>query len=68
MAAPRQMRIYRVNFKGINPVGNCLIIAAYNVKQARTIAKITITHTKKFKVKRATLIIPGIIEYLSGDY
>lgn len=64
----RGLKIYRVEFKGIWPVGNCLILAAFNQEQAEEMTKETITHTDKFVVNEMTINEPQIIEYLSGDY
>jgi hypothetical protein len=33
------MKIFKVDFEGVWPVGNCLIIAAKNHKEAKSIAK-----------------------------
>jgi len=62
------LKIYRVEFKGVCPVGNCLILAACNQKQAEEIANKTITHTDKMVVIEVAINEPQIIEYLSGDY
>lgn len=39
------MNLYEVEFEGICPVGNCLIIKANNLKEAKMIASKTIAHT-----------------------
>lgn len=62
------MKIYEVEFEGMWPVGNCLIIAANNLDEAYKIADETIGHTNKFVVKEVILDKPKVIEYLSGDY
>lgn len=62
------LKIYKVDFEGMYPVGNCLIIAALNQQQAEEIAKETIGHTSKMSVKEIILKEPQVIEYLSGDY
>ena len=62
------LKIYEVEFVGIQPVGNCLILAAYSITQAKKIASETITHTTNFIVKKVTLDNPKVIVYLSGDY
>lgn len=63
-----QLNIYRVQFVGMWPVGNCLILAAHNIDEATEMAKQTITHTDKFEVTEVVIDKPVIIEYLSGDY
>lgn len=62
------MRIYSVEFEGAYPVGNCLIIAAESITQAREIAAKTIAHTDTFEVTEVDVDEPKVIVYLSGDY
>lgn len=62
------MKIYKVDFEGIYPVGNCLILAARNMQQAEEMARETITHTSIMKVEEVKIDQPKVIEYLSGDY
>jgi len=62
------MKIYKVEFEGLYPVGNCLVLAAYSQEQAEEMAKKTIRHTDKIVVNEITINEPQIIEYLSGDY
>lgn len=62
------LKIYRVEFNGVYPVGNCLVLCAYNIQQAEVMARKTITHTSDIVVNELTLTEPQIIEYLSGDY
>lgn len=62
------LKIYRVEFDGVYPVGNCLVLAAYSQEQAEEMTKKTIAHTDKFVVNEMTINEPQIIEYLSGDY
>ncbi len=64
----KDFKIYKVEFRGMWPVGNTLIIAASNIEQATDIARETITHTEKFEVKEVEINAPCVIEYLSGDY
>ena len=40
------LQLYEVEFEGICPVGNCLIIKANNLKEAKMIASKTIAHTE----------------------
>ena len=61
-----ERKIWTVEFDGVWPVGNCLVIAAYNAQEARRIAAQTITHTKDFKLKQFNGT--GVVVYLSGDY
>ena len=63
-----QLKIFRAEFKPINPVGGCLIIAADNLEEANNIAMATITHTNVFTVEEVVLEKSKVIEYLSGDY
>lgn len=62
------LKIYRVEFQGMWPVGNCLVLVAFNQEQAEEMAKKTITHTDEMVVNEITINEPQIIEYLSGDY
>jgi len=49
------MNLYEVEFEGICPVGNCLIIKANNLKEAKMIASKTIAHTVRGLCVRAGL-------------
>lgn len=62
------LKIFRVEFKGAWPVGNCLVLAARNQNEAEEMAKKTIAHTKEMVVNEMTINKPQIIEYLSGEY
>lgn len=62
------MKIFEVEFEGVYPVGNCLIIAAENFGQAMNMAKETLKHTKDFTIKEVYLDNPKVIAYLNGDY
>lgn len=62
------LKIYRVEFNGMWPVGNCLVLAAYSIEQAQEMASKTIRHTDTFEVNELTINEPQVIEYLSGDY
>lgn len=62
------MQIFKVDFYGMWPVGNCLIIAATDVEEATKIAAETIKHTDKFTVEAVRTDKPCVIVYLSGDY
>lgn len=62
-----EMKIYRVEFEGIYPIGNCLVLAAYNQQQAEEITRKTLP-TDKFVVNELVMSEPQVIEYMSGDY
>lgn len=62
------LKIYKVEFEGVWPVGNCLVLAAYDQEQAEEMAKNTIKHTSIMAVNELTIDEPQIIEYISGDY
>lgn len=64
----KKLKIYRCEFEGLYPVGNCLVLAAYNQEQAEEMARKTISHTTDIVVNELALKEPQIIEYLSGDY
>ena len=62
------MKLYEVEFAGMYPVGNCLVLAAEDIYEAITIAKETIKHTDEIDVREVNLDKSGVIVYLSGDY
>lgn len=62
------LKIYDVEFEGVSPVGNCLILAAYSQQQAEEMAQLTIGHTSIMVVKEMKIEKAQVIEYLSGDY
>ena len=64
----KKLKIYKGEFEGVCPVGNCLVLAAYDKKQAMKMAKECIEHTTEIKITEVVLSEPTIIEYLSGDY
>jgi len=64
----KKLKIYRCEFNGLYPIGNCLVLAAYNKEQAEEMARKTISHTTEIVVNELALKEPQIIEYLSGDY
>ena len=62
------MNIYEIEFESVWPVGNTLIIAAENEKQARVLANETIKHTTAEKITKINISKPCVVVYLSGDY
>jgi|688.fasta_scaffold1177826_2 hypothetical protein len=62
------MKIYKVDFKPMFPVGCCLVIAAPDKRTATKIAKDTVKHTEDILVTEVNIEKPCVIEYLSGDY
>jgi len=62
------MKIYEVDFEGMYPVGNTLIIAAENDEEAKKIAEKTVTHTKVDSIKQVDITKPCVIIYLDGNY
>lgn len=64
----KELKIYKVEFQGLYPVGSCLILAAYDYEQALEMARQTITHTSDIYVEEVELKGPQVIEYMSGDY
>ena len=62
------MKIFKVEFEGVWPVGNCLIIAANTQQEAMGIAQKTMTHTNEIKVIEVDINEPKVIVYLSGEY
>jgi hypothetical protein len=64
----QRVKLYRVEFEGLYPAGNCLVLLAYSQQEAEIIAGKTIRHTSEFVVNEIAMNEPKIIEYLSGDY
>lgn len=66
----RPLKIYRVEFEPLYPVGGCLVLAAIDQEQAEELAVKTLSRDGiiKFVVNEVTPTEPGIIEYLSGNY
>ena len=64
----KTLKIFTVEFDGLYPVGNCLILSAYTISQAQEMAKKTINHTEDIFVKEIIIEEPKVIKYLSGDY
>lgn len=62
------IKTFTVNFEGVCPVGNCLVINAYTKSQAFEIAKSTIAHTEITYDDVIEFQGVGVVEYLSGDY
>ena len=62
------MKIFKVKFEGLYPVGNCLIIAANTQQEAMGIAQKTIAHTNEIKIIEVEINESKVIVYLSGDY
>lgn len=62
------LKIFKVEFEPLWPVGNCLIIAASNLEEATTLAKQTIHHTQDIEIIEMVVDKPQVIVYLSGDY
>lgn len=67
---PRPLKIYRVEFIPLYPVGGCLVLAAYTQEQAEELAGQTLIRDNitEFVVNEVTPTEPTIIEYLSGNY
>ncbi len=62
------MKIFSVDFAGLYPVGNCLIILANDLEEAQKIALSTIMHTSVFTVREVSMEKPRVLVYISGDY
>ncbi len=62
------MRIYKVYFKCMYPVGCGLIITAPDMASAEIIADETLFHTKYERIEEIKLDKPKVIFYASGDY
>lgn len=62
------MNLYEVEFQGMYPLGNYLVIKAKDLKEAKKIASETIRHTKDFEIEKVDMSKSGVVVYLSGDY
>jgi len=66
--APGPMKIYKVDFEPIHPVGCSLIIKARTEQKLLEIITETLTHTDKWNVEEIKLDEEGVIVYQSGEY
>lgn len=62
------MKLFSVEFDGVYPVGSCLVLLAYTLEQATSIARETIDHTDVFTVTEVEMDKPKVVVYRSGDY
>jgi hypothetical protein len=63
-----KLKLYRCEFEGIWPVGNCLVLIAHDQGEAETLARMTIKHTTEIVVNEVAMNETKVVEYLSGDY
>lgn len=63
-----KLKLWEVDFEPVYPVGNCLLILAYDKQEAKRIASMTLTHTSVFTVKEIKMTEPGVVIYMNGDY
>jgi hypothetical protein len=64
---PPVMNLYEVDFE-TEYVSGCCFIKAKDLREAKKIAKETITHTSEFTVQKVDMKKSGVVIYLSGDY
>lgn len=64
------MKIFKADFKGIGPVGNCIVVAATNEEEASKIIGDALAGEgiKEFIVFEVDISKPCIIEFLLGGY
>lgn len=62
------MKIFKVEFEPIYPVGSALIIAALDLVDAEFIASNTIVHTDKFVINEVDITEAKVIVYVDGNY
>lgn len=62
------MKLFKVDFEPMYPVGCGLVILAENVQDAADIASETIMHTNTFSLEEIPMDKPGVVFYKSGDY
>lgn len=62
------MKLFKIDFESMYPVGCCLIILAESVADAAEIASNTIMHTSKFSVEEILMDKSRVVVFQSGDY
>lgn len=62
------MKLFKIDFKPVYPIGGCLVLLAESVSKAAEIASNTIMHTSKFSVEEIPMGKSRIVVYRSGDY
>jgi len=62
------MKLFKIDFEPMYPVGCCLVVLAKSVKEAAEIASDTILHTSRFSVEEIPMDKPRVVVYRSGDY
>ena len=62
------MKIYEVEFEGMYPVPNGLIICAEDWEEAHIIAEDTVKHTSVSGITEKDISKSGVLFYESGDY
>lgn len=62
------MRLFKVDFEPVYPVGCCLIVLAESLTDAADIASNTILHTSRFTVIEIPMDKERVVVYQSGDY
>lgn len=62
------MKLYKVDFDPLWPIGSALVILANNFEEAFTIAAKTISHTPDFKVEEVDMSKSGVVVFLDGNY
>lgn len=62
------MKLFKVDFKPVYPVGCGLVILAETMHKAEIIATATIVHTDIFDIEEISMGEAGVVFYQSGDY
>ena len=62
------MKLFKIDFKPIQPTNWCLIVLAKSVADAAEIASNTILHTSKFTVEEIPMDKSRVVVYRDGDY
>ena len=62
------MKIFKVEFDPMWPVGGALVIAAENIEDATEIARQTVKHTDIDSIEEVDISKPCVIIYESGNY
>lgn len=62
------MKLFKVDFKPVQPTNWCLIILAESTKEAAEIASETIMHASRFTVEEISMDKSKVVVYRDGDY
>ena len=62
------MKLFKIDFEPVYPVGCCLVVLAESLQEAAEIASNTVLHTSRFSVEEIPIDKARVVVYQSGDY